>query len=157
MIWGVVIGAAIVVAVAGVAKLAKPAVTTEALRSAGFAVPPVVASLLGLVELLVGVLVVVWHPPAGAVVLGLLYLGFVAFSLRLLSLRGATASCGCFGQRNAPIGVEHIVVNLAVAALVFGAAAGVGPRTVDPVAVVGATALLFVLLAVVPSLRVAGR
>jgi len=157
MIWGVVVGAAVVVAVAGVAKLAKPEVTTEAIRSAGLAVPPVVVSLLGLVELLVGVVVVVWHPPAGAAVLGLLYLGFTAFSLRLLLVRGATASCGCFGQRDAPIGVEHVVVNLAVALVGFDAAAGIGPQSVDPVAAIGATALLLVLLAVVPSLRVISR
>lgn len=157
MIWGVVVGAAIVVAIAGVAKLAKPEVTTEALRSAGIRVPTVVASLVGLVELVVGAVLIVWQSPAGAVVLGLLYVGFAAFSVRLLLSRGATASCGCFGQRDAPIGVEHIVVNLAVAAVVFDAAAGIGPQSVDPVAAAGATALLLVLLALVPSLRVTRR
>lgn len=92
-----------------------------------------------------------WRPATAA--LGLLYLGFAAFSVRLLVRRGAAASCGCFGQRHAPVGVEHVVVNLLVAAVAIDAVVGIGPRTVDPVAAVGATALLFVLLAVIPGLR----
>lgn len=157
MIWGVVVGAAVVVAIAGVAKLAKPDVTTEAVRAAGLPAPRGAATLLGLVELLVGVTVIVWQTPQAALVLGLLYLGFVVYSVRLLIVRGAAAACGCFGQRHATVGIEHVVVNLAVTLLIFDAAAGIGPDSVDPVAAVGSTALLFVLLAVVPSLRMARR
>lgn len=155
MIWGVVVGAAVVMAVAGVAKLAKPDVTTDAVRAAGLPAPRGAATLLGLTELLVGVAVIVWQSRPAAVLLGLLYVGFVVYSLRLLIVRGPAASCGCFGQRHATLGVEHVVVNLAVALVVFDAAAGIGPDSVDPVAAIGSTALLLVLLAVVPSLRVA--
>ncbi|HET8930610.1 MAG TPA: MauE/DoxX family redox-associated membrane protein [Acidimicrobiales bacterium] len=157
MIWGVVVGAAVVVAIAGVAKLAKPEVTSDAVRSAGLPASRAAVTLLGAVELLVGVTVVVWQLRLAALALGLLYLGFVVYSVRLLIVRGTAASCGCFGQRQATVGIEHVVVNLAVALVVFDAAAGIGPDSVDPVAAIGATALLFVLLAIVPSLRMARR
>lgn len=154
MIWGVVVGAAVVVAVAGVAKLAKPDVTAEAIRTGGIPVSLRTVQLLGAFELVVGATAIVWHTPLAAATIGVLYVGFAAFSLRLLLIRGAVVSCGCFGQRDAPIGIEHVVVNLAIALVAFDAAADIGPADgVDPVAAIGATALLFVLLAVVPSLR----
>lgn len=157
MIWGLVIGAATVVAIAGVVKLAKPAVTAQAIRTAGVTVPDPVVSGLGLVELLLGVVVIVWHPTWAVLVLGAFYIGFALVSIRLLVVRGPTVPCGCFGQSDAPIGIEHVVVNLVVAAVVFDAAAGIGTATVDPVAAVGATSLLLVLLAVVPGLRATRR
>jgi hypothetical protein len=155
MIWGIAVGAAIVMAAAGVAKLAKPDVTTDAVHAAGLPASRGAVTLLGVAELHVGEAVIVWQTRPAAVLLALLYLGFVGYSLRLLIVRGPAASCGCFGQRHATVGAEHVVVNVAVALVALGAAAGIGPDSVDPVAAIGSTALLFVLLAVVPSLRVA--
>ncbi len=157
MIWGAVLGAAVVVAIAGVAKLAKPAVSAEAMRTAGVPVGDGVATALGAFELILAAVVLVWPTPPAAAVLGLLYLGFAGFSARLLWVRGPAVPCGCFGQRDAAIGIEHVVVNLVVAGVLFDAAAGIGPGDTDPVAVIGVTALLLVLLALVPSLRMARR
>ncbi len=157
MTWGIVVGAAIVLAVAGVAKLAKPAVTADAIRSAGVDVDDNVAAVLGMTELVVAAVVIVWPTPVAAALVGLFYLGFAVFSVRLLVVRGPDASCGCFGQRSAPIGVEHVVVNIVVAAVAFLAAAGIGDGATDVVAAAGAACVLFVLLALVPTLRAGAR
>lgn len=156
MLWGVVVGAGILLAVAGVAKLAKPAVTADAMRAAGLAVRDEVASVLGGLELLVGAAVIVWHQPLLAAAVGVCYLGFALFALGVLVRRGPNVSCGCFGQRSAPVGGEHVVVDLIVATVAFLAAAGVGDGATDLVAVIGATFVLFVLLALVPTLRTEG-
>lgn len=155
MIWGVVVGAAVVLAVAGVAKLAKPTITAEAIRGAGFRVDDRAVTALGAAELVVAAAVIVWPVPALASVLGLFYLGFAAFAARLL-LAGGAASCGCFGQRSAPIGFEHVLVNLVVVGFACAASVGAEANSVNPVAAIGATCVLFVLLALLPTLRGAG-
>ena len=68
-----------------------------------------------MVELVVGVVVVVWAPPAALAVMLVSYLAFAAFTWRLLHVQGAAASCGCFGARTTPAHPLHVLVNLAVA------------------------------------------
>lgn len=157
MIWGAVVGAAVIIAVAGVAKMAKPQVAIHAMQAAGVTVPAWLVTAFGGFELALGVAVVTWQwMPAVALLAGC-YSGFAVFALRILVGGGPAVSCGCFGQDDAPIGVEHVIVNLAMAAVIVAAIAGIGPRAPDPVAAVGTTALLFVLLAVVPGLRASRR
>ncbi len=153
MLTGCVAAAAVVLAIAGVAKLAKPAVTAEAIRAARLPSSAAAVTALGFVELVLGVSVAVWSPRPGAGLLAAFYVGFALFSWRLLIVRGPSASCGCFGQRDAPIGVEHVAVNLVVAVLAGATAAGVGGGGVDPVATVVGTVVLLALLAGVPVLR----
>lgn len=157
MIWGVVVGAAVVLAVAGVAKVARPSPATRAVRSAGIDVDDPMVAALGLVELAAGATALVWHTPITALVVGAFYVAFAAFAVRLLSVGGPRVACGCFGQGSAPIGAEHVVVNLLVAAAAFSAFATGRTGPTDVVAVLGATCLLFVFLALVPTLRSADR
>ena len=153
MIWGIVVGAAVVLAMAGVAKLAKPAVTAQAVRSADLPAGVRSVTALGAAELVVGVVVALWQPSLGAAVLALFYLGFAIFSVRLLVVRGPEASCGCFGQTDAPIGAEHVVVNLVVGAVAGAAAAGIGTTTTNPVVALGTAVVLFGILAIYPAVK----
>jgi hypothetical protein len=61
----------------------------------------------------------------GRLALGLLaaaYLAFAGVALRLLALPDGTA-CGCFGRSDAPVGVLHVAVDLAAAAVATAGAA----------------------------------
>ena len=122
-----VLAAAVVLAVAGVAKLARPSGTVLALREAGLPTGTALVSVLGIVELALGTTVVVWAPRAALALLAVAYVAFAAFSARLLARRGGAASCGCFGAARTPLHPLHIVLNLAVAACVAaGAGWGIG-------------------------------
>ncbi len=116
-----VIAAALLLAVAGVSKLAAPDSTATALRAAGLPANRLLVEALGVVELVIGVVVVVWAPPAALAVMGLSYLAFAAFTWRLLQVQGASASCGCFGARTTPAHPLHVVVNLAIAGWIAAA------------------------------------
>lgn len=157
MIWGIVVAAAVVLAIAGVAKMAKPAAAVDAIRIAGLPASTATVTLLGVGELVLGVVVALWQPLWAAALLGVAYLVFAGFSLRLSLVRGGAVSCGCFGQRDAPIGVEHVVVNLLVVGVVVAAVASGGARTIDPSAALGSIALLLGFLALMPGLRASRR
>lgn len=116
-----VIAAALLLAVAGVAKLAAPDSTVTALRAARLPANRLLVEALGVIELVVGVAVVVWAPPAAVAVMALSYLAFAAFTWRLLRAQGASASCGCFGARTTPAHPLHVLVNLGVALWIAGA------------------------------------
>ena len=115
---GVVAG---VLAVGGVAKLLGPDATVPMLRALGLPPSPVLARLLGAVEVGVGVAAFLvggrWLAIAVAVL-------FTIFTIAVLRLRagGEAVSCGCFGRSSAPPTLVHVAVD-AVAALVAIAAA----------------------------------
>jgi hypothetical protein len=115
---GVVAG---VLAVGGVAKLLGPEATVPMLRALGLPSSPVLARLLGALEVAVGVAAFLvggrWLAIAVAVL-------FTIFTVAVLRLRagGEAVSCGCFGRSSAPPTLVHVAVD-AVAALVAVAAA----------------------------------
>jgi hypothetical protein len=86
--------AAIVVAVAGAAKLRSPRVAAGALRELGLPAEPAIARAVGACELGLGLWCVVAPGVAAAALLGGCYVGFAVVSLALARRR---ASCGCFG------------------------------------------------------------
>ena len=115
---GVVAG---ILAVGGLAKLSGPDATVPMLRALGLPSSPMLARVLGLIEVGVGVtafLVGGWALAAAVAVL------FAVFTVAVLRLRagGEAVSCGCFGRSSAPPTMVHVVVD-AVAALVAVAAA----------------------------------
>lgn len=116
MMSGIVAAAAITLVIAGIAKLARPEGTVAALRAAGLKVGVVPAQALGLIEMLLGAVVLAWAPVPAVILLAVAYVGFALFSLRLLTVRGAATSCGCFGVADAPVHPIHVVVNVGVAA-----------------------------------------
>ncbi len=134
--------AALLVAAAGTAKLARPRPAVDALRAAGLPARPVLVRALGLGELAVAALAVA-AGAAGAAALAAAYLGFALYARHA---GDRAASCGCFGAAGAPLGALHVTVNLALAGV--AAAVAVVPLP-DPGDVLGAQpgiALPFTLL-----------
>ena len=118
---GPLLAAAAVVVVAGVAKLRRPAPTGLALARLGLPGTDRAVRALGAAEVAVAGLAAVLGGLV-AVPLAVLYLGFAAVSaaqLRQAAATGEAADCGCFGDHSAPIGRTHVVINLALAALVL--------------------------------------
>jgi len=122
------LAAALLLAGAGVAKLRSPDQAAAMLRKAwrptrlrGSARRMLVRTG-GVVELAVGVLVIVTGGRVAAVLLGCCYLAFLLVAGRLLR-GGQRTSCGCFGATDSPVGVGHIVVNLAAVAIAGAALA----------------------------------
>ncbi len=121
---GLVYAAALLLWLAGVAKVTVPASTRVALRSAGLPSKAWMTQGLGGAEATIAAAAVFVGGPVATALVAVSYLGFAWFSRRLqVKTRGA-APCGCFGSSSAPVGTLHVVLNLLVAA-------GVGVAVVD--------------------------
>jgi hypothetical protein len=127
MLWLVPLHAAgcLVLVAAGVAKLTHPAATASAMRAIGLPGRHVAARGVGLAEVLIGLAGAVaggsWV--AWLVAVEWFALGFAALAL----LRRPQVPCGCFGEVSpAPVGPEHVAVDVA-----FGTLAVVVATTVD--------------------------
>ena len=110
--------AAVLLLVAGVAKLARPADGFAGL--VGFRARPFLVRILGGAEVVAGVGALWLGGPVVASAVGLLYAAFALAVLRAL-LTGAE-SCGCFGRLDAPPSRVHVLGNLALAGVSFVAA-----------------------------------
>ncbi|HSK22909.1 MAG TPA: MauE/DoxX family redox-associated membrane protein, partial [Egicoccus sp.] len=108
---------------AGTAKLRRPADAADALGWRSVRAHAAVRAV-GVGELALAAVVVVSGGPMAAALLVLAYLVFAAVALRQRS-RGA--SCGCFGQADAPAGLLHVGINLVVATAAAVAASGSVP------------------------------
>jgi hypothetical protein len=117
---GPVFALAALLGFAGVQKLASPAGTATALRSAGLPASDLLGRLLGAIEIGVAAVAIAFGTPVTAGLLVLLYGGFTLFSWRLAA-GGDAASCGCFGQTEAPTTALHVALN-AIATAVCAAA-----------------------------------
>ena len=117
---GPVFALAALLGFAGVQKLAWPASTAAALRSAGLPSSPLLGRLVGVSEIVVAALALAFGNRLTAALLVVVYGAFTLFSWRLASSADA-ASCGCFGQTEAPTTALHVALN-AVATVVCGAA-----------------------------------
>jgi hypothetical protein len=113
---GIVFAAALLIALAGVAKITRPAATQVALRTAGLPSSRPAAQLLGVVEVAIAVVALAVAGTAGAALVAASYLGFAAFSAQLLRRSRGTASCGCFGGDDAPVTRLHVWLNAVLAA-----------------------------------------
>lgn len=111
--------AAIVVAVAGLAKFRSPAVAAGALRElglpAGFGLVAIVAGA----EVGLGAWSVVMPGRAPAVALACCYAAFCAISFRLARRR---VSCGCFGANEVPASVAQSLISAVLVAVCVAAA-----------------------------------
>ncbi len=114
--------AALLLVVAGAAKLIRPADGFSGL--AGFRTRPVVVRLIGAIEAAAGTAALLSGRPAAWIV-GLLYAAFALVVLRAI-LAGAS-SCGCFGRLDAPPSLIHVAGNLTLAAMSFAAAGAASP------------------------------
>jgi hypothetical protein len=104
--------AALVVGVAGVAKLRAPAVAADALRRAGLPSAAILVRLAGTGELALAAWSILAPGRAVAAVLGLTYATFAGLALVLAS---RSAACGCFGEQQSPASRGHSILNAALA------------------------------------------
>jgi len=106
---------AVLLGIAGVAKLVRPAGVTAALDRLH---PPgwnvigqwPVARLLGGIEIIVAVAALSAGGRTWAIVLTAFYLGFTVVAWRLSA--GPATDCGCFGAASSPVNRTHVVVDV---------------------------------------------
>jgi hypothetical protein len=122
---------AALLAVAGLAKLARPSATAEALRRIGVPASALAGRFVGALEVAAAVAAVAVGSRATAVVVAGCYLAFAGFTARLL-VGGQDEDCGCFGDSATPASRLHIALNLG-AALVAGVAAADPPGRITEV------------------------
>ncbi len=120
--------AAVLLVVAGAAKLSRPAPGVADLL--GFRAPTPLVRLVGASEAAVGIAALLVGGPA-AWAMGLLYASFAVIVLRAVLVKAGL--CGCFGRLDAPPSRVHVLGNLALAAVSF-AAAGTDTAPVQAVA-----------------------
>jgi hypothetical protein len=111
--------AAVVLAVAGLAKLRSPAGARYALAAAGVSVPSGAVRVVAVGELALAALVLLVPGRATCALLAGMY-ALLALVARALARRGA--ACGCFGGDDAPATAAHVWLSAALAA---AAAAGI--------------------------------
>ena len=145
---GVLFAAALVLGVAGVAKVATPDGTRVALRTAGLPSGRWVSRLLGLAELAIAATALVVAGRLGAALVALAFLGFAGFSALLLTRSRGKASCGCFGGVDSPITRIHVVLNIVLAAAVAACIANPVPSVTATAADTPWAGLPFALLVV---------
>jgi hypothetical protein len=107
--------AAVVLAVAGVAKTIDPVMTVGALRAAGLPVGPSAVRVAGAVEAVLAIGAAITGEPALALAVAASYLAFAGFVAVALVRDLPVGSCGCFGRADAPPSVLHVVVNVGAA------------------------------------------
>jgi hypothetical protein len=161
---GPVFAFAALLAFAGVQKLAWPAATATALRAGGLPSSELAGRLLGLTEIVVAAVALAFGTPVSAGLLALIYGAFTLFSWRLAS-GSDVASCGCFGQTDAPttglhVGLNAVTTVVCAAAVIWPTGSVTDVLADQPLAglpFVGLTAvaawLWYVMLEVVPDLQ----
>lgn len=130
--------AAVLLIVAGLAKIFSPMPMTELLVSFGLPELPLAVVVIGLVESGFGILALAVGGPLLASAIGVLYLGFFAVVWRALAI--GAPSCGCFGRFNSPPSPRHLVSAVGFAAVSFVAVVGRTPVEItaqQPLAGVG--------------------
>jgi hypothetical protein len=122
---GVVIGGlALLLGLAGFAKLRRPEPSGAMLRAAGVPAAALAARAVALVEIAVLVAALVLPGRAGGAVVAAAF-GGLTVGAAIGARRAGDAACGCFGEEGAPLGWRHATTNFA-AALAAGGAAAVG-------------------------------
>jgi hypothetical protein len=129
---GPLYAAALLLAVAGGAKVVDPAATVGALRALGRPVPAGVVRIGGGVEAVIGAWAIVTGAAIPVLLVAASYLGFSAFVAVALRRGTPIGSCGCFGKVDTPPSPIHLVIDLAAAAVAVAVAFG-GPLPIADV------------------------
>lgn len=138
--------AALLLLVAGMAKIVRPAPTTDLLVALGLPGRAEMAVSIGVAEVIVGLAALAVGGPVTAIATGVFYVGFTGAVVR--AMRAGATSCGCFGRIDAPPSWLHVGGNVALAVVSFIAAAGDAPIDVmdgQPASGVGFVVLVGVL------------
>jgi len=120
LVGSVGLAAALLLGGAAVGKLRAPQPAATMLRRAlpgglRFLARPAAVRGAGLGELAVAAAAVLTGSRWALALLAAAYLGFLALSVRLAATP-SSASCGCFGRADGPVGAGHVVLNLAATA-----------------------------------------
>jgi hypothetical protein len=107
--------AAVVLCIAGLAKLRSPATAAAAL-----AVRPALIRSFALFELALGAAALLSPAPALSVLLAVTYAGLAALTL---GLARRSAACGCFGEGEMPASISQSILSAALALVCVAAAA----------------------------------
>jgi hypothetical protein len=119
-----VLGAgALVLVVAGAAKVADPSRTAGALAALGWPSSAGLVRVVAAAELLVGAGTLVVGGPVLAALVALSYLGFAVFVVAALTSGTPIGSCGCLGRADTPPTPLHVLVDAVLAAGALAAAA----------------------------------
>ncbi len=111
--------AALVLCVAGIAKIRSPRAATGALSSLGVGAVPGLVRALGALELLLGCYSLIAPGVETAAAMAAAYAVFAVVARLLVSRR---ASCGCFGESELPASMTQSLLSAGLAALCVGAA-----------------------------------
>jgi hypothetical protein len=103
--------AALLLAIAGAAKVVSPYPARGSLSAAGIRVPLVAVRVVGAGEAAVGAAALVEPGTVTALAAALAYGGFCVFTVRLLRATGGEVDCGCFGAAGSEAGPVHLVLN----------------------------------------------
>lgn len=122
---------AALLAVAGLAKLARPSATVDALRRAGLPAPAPIGRLVGALEVAAAAAAMALGSRTAAIVVAACYLAFAGFTARLV-VSGRHEDCGCFGGASTPATRLHVALNLG-AVIVAGVAAADPPGSIPEV------------------------
>ncbi len=152
---------------AGAFKIWQPTATSNAMSATGLPGNDGFTRLLGAAEIAIGLAALLVGGLMPALLMGGAYVGFTAFVAVALRRELAIQSCGCFGKADTPPSWAHVAVNASAAAvaLIFGLTAtepvGVYLTQADAgtlvLAILVATYLVYVLLAVLPAAPTARR
>lgn len=113
---------AVILVVAGVAKLWRPRTAVTALRLAGGRGSDEAVRALGLFEIIVGVWWITSSAPLAAIAMAVLFSTFALFTVYVLAAEVPLSSCGCLGVEDAPPTKIHVIVNSLAASLAAMAA-----------------------------------
>lgn len=145
----------LLLAVAGAAKLHRPAPARAALAATGVRIPAGALRAAGAAEMALGAVAVVSPEPAAAWAVAACYAAFAAYVVVALRRSGGrAASCGCFGGSGGPLHPFQAVVDasMAVAAVAVAAGGGLvaGPAERAWLVALGAAVAWVAYLALVP-------
>jgi hypothetical protein len=102
--------------VAGALKLLAPARTGADAPAPGAALGPAGTRVAGALELALGAVALLAPGRLVATLVAAAFAAFAAYSLRLV-VAGDAEDCGCFGVEEGPIGIGHVALDLACAAV----------------------------------------
>lgn len=142
---GPVHAVALVLLLAGVGKLARPAAAGAALRALRLPGTRAAVRALAVAEVVVAVAVLAGAGAPAAAALAALHVGFAAAAV---ALRRRSATCGCFGEATPVTGV-HLVANGLAAAVAVAATVDTVPSLASAFADTPAAGVPYVALVAV--------
>ena len=108
-----------VLLLAGGAKLMRPSATATALRELSVPSPLLSARVLGLAEIILGIIAIATGHPLAWAGVALSYTAFTLFVWWALGDASRIGSCGCFGREDTPATPGHLAFNAVAGTVAF--------------------------------------